>query len=273
MMADRRPGLSGLAARELARMAADPKRRAALAQAGGLGRRALDGFDLLAPRFAGARALAGRWGGHPLFFLLRRLPVRSLGQLALLVDEKGEDAVSELMGEAITDPEVAAALDLDLVQARALSPRVRHHLRHGVAHATAGEWDDACPPLALALRTAVRERQVAERHEARVPVGTVELIVTEDRPSSRALSRPRALAGRAMARLRAPREPDIEADPRRQAVRLMADLLKLLESEGRSTSSAVFLRAVEQRIQGARDRRRPVRALATGERPPELPPG
>ena len=254
-------------------MAGDPKRRAALAQAGGLGRPALDGFDLLAPRFAGARALAGRWGGHPLFFLLRRLPVRSLGQLALLVDEKGEDAVSELMGEAIHGPRGGRRARSRPGAGAGPSPRVRHHLRHGAAHATAGEWDDACPPLALALRTAVRERQVAERHEARVPVGTVELIVTEDRPSARAVSRPRALAGRAMARLRAPREPDIEADPRRQAVRLMADLLKLLESEGRSTSSAVFLRAVEQRIQGARDRRRPVRALATGERPPELPPG
>jgi hypothetical protein len=272
-MAERRSGLSGRAARELARMAADPKRRAALAQAGGLGRRAMDGFDVLVPRLAGARALAGRWSGHPLFFLLRRLPVRSLGQLALLVDERGEDAVSELMGEAITDPDVAAALDLDLVEARGLSSSVRHHLRHGVAHASAGEWDDACPPLALALRTAVRERQAAERHEARVPVGNVELIVTERRPSDHGLSRSRALAGRAMARLRAPREPDIEADPRRQAVRLVADLLKLLDSEGRTTSSAAFLRTVEQRVQGARDRRRPTRALAAGEGPRELPPG
>jgi hypothetical protein len=254
-------------------MAADPKRRAALAQAGGLSRRALDGLDLLVPRLAGARAVAGRWGGHPLFFLLRRLPVRSLGQLALLVDEKGEEAVSELMGEAIMDPEVAAAIDLDLVEAGGLSPRVRHHLRHGAAHATAGEWDDACPPLALALRTAVRERQEAERHEARVPVGSVDLIVTEKRPTAQAVSRSRALAGRAMARLRAPREPDIEADPRRQAVRLVADLLKLLETEGRTTSSAVFLRLVELRIQGARDRRRPVRVLTPGEGSRELPPG
>jgi hypothetical protein len=272
-MAEGRQGLSGRAARELARMAADPKRRAVLTQAGGFGRRALDGVDLLVPRLAGARALAGRWGGHPLFYLLRRLPVRSLGQLALLVDEKGEDAVNELMGEAITDPEVAAAIDLDLVEARGLSPRVRHHLRHGAAHAAAGEWDDACPPLALALRTAVRERHEAERDEARVPVGSVELIVTEERPSTRAVSRSRALAGRAMARLRAPREPDIEADPLRQAVRLVADLLKLLEGEGRSTSTAVFLRSVENRIQGARDRRRPVRALTPGDGPRELPPG
>jgi hypothetical protein len=243
----------------------DPKRAALL---GEVGRRAARAVDAVQPHLRTARDLRDRWGGHPLFFLLRRLPLAQAGQLLRLVDEAGEEIVVELAAPVITSSTLVAVLHEELLFVADLDPAVRRQLLHGLRHAEAGEWEDACPPLVIAMQ----HLGGGDPAEPRAAAATGNLPARSQGPTAlRVLERARPLAERtsplleragswargALAQGRTSQTYRLGGDARRQAVFLVAELVRWLERSGQDRSAQLLIRELARAVRSERERRQP----------------
>jgi hypothetical protein len=246
----------------------DPARAALL---GSMGRRAARAVDAVQPHLRTARDLRDRWAHHPLFFLLRRLPLAQVGQLLRLVDEAGEEIVIDLAAPVMTGSALAQALHEELVFAE-VEPVVRRQLVHGLTHAQAGEWEDACPPLVVALQH-LRRTEAARRPEPEPPKEGPPAVRTQSTLAQRiaASERVRPVAQRsgpaveragawvrgAIAQGRTSLTYRLDGDARRQVVFLTAELVRWLEQAGQHGSARLLVRELAAAIRNERERRLP----------------
>src|SRR5262249_5341452 len=142
----------------------------------------------LQPRIRTLRELRDRWGGHPLWFLLRRLPVTQVATLLRLVDTAGEEVVIDLLAPVITQSALVVLIQEELLFVPIeLTPALRRQIAHGLEHAQAGDWEHAAPPLVLGLQELSRRaRAAADGQEQRPGASGAPLPARRDerRPSA-----------------------------------------------------------------------------------------
>ncbi len=255
----------------------DAQRAALLGRVAG---RAALAAEALQPRLRTLRDLRDRWGGHPLWFLLRNLPVAQAATLVRLVDEAGEEIVLDLLEPVIKGSALVVLIQEELLFSPVeLTPALRRQIGHGLEHALAGEWEEASPPLVLGLQDMNRRARAAEN-------GGEPSTVTPDAAPLPARREPQSRAARpyvrkagdwaraALEQGRTSRSYDVDGDARRQAIFLVCELVRWLERQGRTAASAYTVRALGISIQAERDRRRgaTIRPLPAGEAQRTLPP-
>src|SRR4051794_38240911 len=256
----------------------DAQRAALLGRVAG---RAAAAADALQPRLRTLRDLRDRWGGHPLWFLLRNLPVAQAATLVRLVDEAGEEVVLDLLEPVIKGSALVVLIQEELLFVPfELSQPLRRQVGHGLEHALSGEWEHAGPPLVLGLQELVRRSRAAENgadhpasrpSEAPLPARRPDPRTQKQRPY---VQKATEWARQALDQGRVSRSYDVDADARRQAMFLVCELVRWLERQGRTAAAAYTVRALSISIQSERDRRRgaSVRPLPSAEPQCTLPP-
>jgi hypothetical protein len=270
------PRSNGWSSRILKAAGVDAQRAALLGRVAG---RAAQAAEAVQPRLKALRELRDRWGGHPLWFLLRNLPVAHVATLLRLVDEAGEEVVLDLLEPVIKESALVVLIQEELLFVPVeLSQPLRRQIGHGLEHALAGEWEHAGPPLVLGLQEVVRRARAAENgtDHASQPTGAP---LPARRPEPRRAPRPVVQkaadwARQALDQGRASRSYDVDADARRQAMFMVCELVRWLERQGRTAAAAYTVRALSISIQSERDRRRgaSVRPLPSAEPQRTLPP-
>jgi hypothetical protein len=271
------PGSDSWRSRLLQAAGVDAQRAALLGKVAG---RAAAAAEALQPRLKTLRELRDTWGGHPLWFLLRNLPMAQAATLLRLVDEAGEEVVVDLLQPVITRSALTVLIAEELLFVPVeLSPALRRQIGHGLEHAQAAEWEEADPPLVLGLQE-LNRRSRAAADGAREPgaAGGAPLPARREQVRYRA-ARPYAQkvaewTRSALDQTRVSRSYDVDADARRQAIFLVCELVRWLERQGRTAASAYTVRALAISIQSERDRRRgaSLRPLPSAEEPRPLPP-
>jgi hypothetical protein len=255
----------------------DAQRAAVLGRFAG---RAAQAAEALQPRLRTLRELRDRWGGHPLWFLLRNLPVAQAATLIRLVDEAGEEVVLDLLQPVIKESALVVLIQEELLFSPVeLTPALRRQVGHGLEHALAGEWEEAGPPLVLGLQELTRRARAAENGGTDVPAMPAAAPLPARREPAARATRPYVRkatdwARAALDQAKASRTYDVDGDARRQAIFLVCELVRWLERQGRTAASAYTVRALGISIQAERDRRRgaTVRPLPPGEPQRTLPP-
>jgi hypothetical protein len=256
----------------------DAERAALLGRVAG---RAAQAAEALQPRLRTLRELRDRWGGHPLWFLLRNLPVAQAATLVRLVDEAGEEVVLDLLEPVIKGSALVVLIQEELLFSPVeLSPALRRQVGHGLEHALAGEWEEAGPPLVLGLQDLNRRARAAENGSETTPVAPTAAPLPARREAQVRAARPYVRkagdwARAALEQGKPSRSYDVDSDARRQGIFLVCELVRWLERQGRTAASAYTVRALGIAIQAERDRRRgaTVRPLPAGEPPRSLPAG
>src|SRR4051794_21685738 len=253
----------------------DAERAALLGRVAG---RAAQAAEALQPRLRTLRELRDRWGGHPLWFLLRNLPVAQAATLVRLVDEAGEEGGLDLLEPVIKGSALVVLIQEELLFSPVeLTPALRRQVGHGLEHALAGEWEEAGPPLVLGLQELNRRARAAENGSDTTAVApTARLPARREAPPRTARPYVRKAGDWARAALdqgRPSRSYDVDADARRQGIFLVCELVRWLERQGRTAASAYTVRGLGIAIQAERDRRRgaAVRPLPAGGAPRSPP--
>jgi hypothetical protein len=242
--------------------------------------RAAQAAEALQPRLRTLRELRDRWGGHPLWFLLRNLPVTQAATLVRLVDEAGEEVVVDLLEPVIKGSALVVLIQEELLFSPVeLSPALRRQIGHGLEHALAGEWEEAGPPLVLGLQDLNRRARAVENGADAAAPAPIAAPLPARRETASRVARPYVRkagdwARAALDQTRVSRSYDVDGDARRQAIFLVCELVRWLERQGRTAASAYTVRALGISIQAERDRRRgaTVRPLPAAEPPRTLPP-
>jgi hypothetical protein len=98
--------------------------------------------------------LLRRWEGSALEFLVTQLGRRSSRAVLTLDRDALEDAMLDALEAAVRDESLVQELQAAVERCQVLTSSQRHHLKHGLQHASRGEWLDACPPLLNGLEGA-----------------------------------------------------------------------------------------------------------------------
>jgi hypothetical protein len=141
----------------------------------------LRGFsDALAPlrglgeAMAEAAAFMEAWEEDPLWFLLSVFGMGTARRFAGLKRDEVEQALLHALAHTLTDSDYLPALRQALAKAPHLGDVQRAWLDHGLAHAHAGDWTQAVPPLLAGLegalhRAAVQTALIRDRRGKYIP--------------------------------------------------------------------------------------------------------
>ena len=122
--------------------------------------------DLLAPlrgfgeAMAEAAAFMEAWEEDPLWFLLSVFGMGCARRFAGLTRDEVEQALLHALADTLTDGDYLPALRHALKTAPHLGEVQRAWLDHGLAHAHAGDWTQAVPPLLSGLEGALHRAAV-----------------------------------------------------------------------------------------------------------------